>query len=99
MLPAHGPVGDSFHDRARELLDHHARRLEACLDVHVCGATALEVATRLRWTRRDRGFAELDAFNRMLAVCETVAHLDLLVDRGLLLIEEKAGTRRYVRPS
>jgi glyoxylase-like metal-dependent hydrolase (beta-lactamase superfamily II) len=44
MLPAHGPVSASFHDRGLELLDHHARRFEACLDVHVSGATALDVA-------------------------------------------------------
>lgn len=97
MLPAHGPVSDSFHHRVLELLEHHARRFDACLDVHVSGATALDVAAKLLWTRRDRAFAELDAFNRMLAVCETAAHLDVLVDRGLLLVEERAGTWRYLR--
>ena len=39
---------------------------------------------RCRWTRRERGFDELDLFNSMLAVAETSAHLDVLVLQGRL---------------
>jgi hypothetical protein len=45
-------------------------------------ATAHEVAQRLLWTRRERGLAELDQFNQMMAVCETLAHLDVMVEDG-----------------
>jgi hypothetical protein len=44
--------------------------------------TGLEVARRLRWTRRERRLADLDPFNQTLAVLETVAHLSVLVAQG-----------------
>jgi hypothetical protein len=37
------------------------------------------------WTRRGRAFASLDPFNQMIAICETMAHLDVLADRGQLV--------------
>jgi hypothetical protein len=40
------------------------------------------VAQQLSWTRRERRLAELDPFNQMLAVLETVAHLKVLVAQG-----------------
>jgi hypothetical protein len=46
--------------------------------------SALDVASQLRWTRRERNLSELDPFNQMLAVTETAAHLDLLVSQGRL---------------
>ena len=85
LLPAHGPVAASVHSRVDQLLDHHVRRLDqAYTVVGPAGATAFEVAERLTWTRRARAFADLDAFNRMLAVTETAAHLDMLVVQGRL---------------
>jgi glyoxylase-like metal-dependent hydrolase (beta-lactamase superfamily II) len=95
MLPAHGPVTDSVHDRVHALLTHHEQRFDACLDVLGQGSSALDVAADLTWTRRERAFVELDAFNRMLAVCETAAHLDVLVDRGVLGVDDRTGVRRY----
>jgi len=40
------------------------------------------VAEGLPWTRRERPLGKLDDFNRMIAICETLAHLDLLADGG-----------------
>jgi glyoxylase-like metal-dependent hydrolase (beta-lactamase superfamily II) len=84
MLPAHGATGGSVHERVRELLGHHDVRLEATRAVLLRspGATGLEVAGALPWTRRERAFSELDGFNQMIAVCETMAHLDVLLSRG-----------------
>ncbi len=80
LLPAHGPTGPSTHERAEELLAHHARRLDLSAAAVAAGAqTGLEVAQQLRWTRRERKLADLDPFNQMLAVLETVAHLTVLV--------------------
>jgi glyoxylase-like metal-dependent hydrolase (beta-lactamase superfamily II) len=96
MLPAHGPVSDSVHQRVDELLDHHEQRLARVAETVVNGATtAYEAALRLGWTRRQRKLAELDAFNQMLAVTETAAHLDLLVYQGKLAAVEEAGIRCY----
>ena len=96
LLPAHGGVTDSVHRRVDELVAHHGRRLDAVLDaVGRTDGSAAEVAEVLRWTRRERAFGELDAFNQVLAVFETGAHLDLLAAQGRLVCEEVDGVLRY----
>ncbi|MCX2730388.1 MBL fold metallo-hydrolase [Saccharopolyspora sp. NFXS83] len=83
LLPAHGPVTDSAHARVEELLAHHEQRLDqTAAAVRAGAATGFEVAGELGWTRRERSFADLDMFNQILAVGETLAHLDVLVARG-----------------
>jgi glyoxylase-like metal-dependent hydrolase (beta-lactamase superfamily II) len=85
LLPAHGPVTDSTHARIDALLAHHEERLTATADAVAGGAgTAFEVAGVLGWTRRKRRFDELDLFNQILAIHETAAHLEVLVERGWL---------------
>jgi glyoxylase-like metal-dependent hydrolase (beta-lactamase superfamily II) len=85
LLPAHGPVSPSVHDRVDELLRHHEARLEAiALLVHGVQSTAHDVASRLTWTRRKSNLDQLSPFNRMLATLETKAHLDLLAAQGLV---------------
>lgn len=83
LLPAHGPAGGSTHARATALVAHHERRLADTLGSLRSGAAfAVEVAEILRWTSRDRALHELGLFDRMLAVLEAAAHLDVLVLRG-----------------
>ncbi len=85
LLPAHGPVADSVHARVDELVAHHEDRLAASEAAVRAGAvTPYEVARALGWTRRNRVFADLDPWNRMLAVCETAAHLLVLAAQGRL---------------
>jgi glyoxylase-like metal-dependent hydrolase (beta-lactamase superfamily II) len=96
LLPAHGPVTGSTHARADELLAHHERRLAASAAAVAAGArTGWEAARRLRWTRRERQFDELDPYNQTLAVLETVAHLTVLVSQGLLTQTRQAGVDYY----
>ncbi|WP_116248374.1 MBL fold metallo-hydrolase [Nocardiopsis sp. FIRDI 009] len=98
LLPAHGPVTDSAHARVAELLAHHRGRLRATLAVLGEGAhDAFTVARGLTWTRRGTPFDGLDAVNRMLAVNETAAHLDVLVLRGGATVETADGVHRYTR--
>lgn len=83
MLPGHGPVGASVHERVDELLEHHDERLDATMTAVQKGAgTAHEVARILTWTGRARRLDELDEFNRMLAILETYWHLEVLAERG-----------------
>lgn len=90
LLPAHGPVGGRVHARTDELLAHHDVRLAQARDAVVAGAgTALETARVLRWTRREHRFDDMDLFNRMLAVLETGAHLEVLADRGEIVRSEQ----------
>jgi glyoxylase-like metal-dependent hydrolase (beta-lactamase superfamily II) len=96
LLPAHGPVTDSTHARVEELLRHHDERLTATADAVAMGHdTAFAVAGMLGWTRRQRRLPELDTFNQVLAVNETTAHLDVLVERGWLTRETVDGVAHY----
>jgi glyoxylase-like metal-dependent hydrolase (beta-lactamase superfamily II) len=97
LLPAHGPVSPSTHSRIDELTDHHAERLRVMADVLSGGpCTGYDVALAVGWTRRQRRLADLDLMNQMLAICETVYHLDLLVAQAVAVSQlEDDGIRRY----
>lgn len=90
LLPAHGPVTPSSHQRVDQLLAHHEERLGKTLYALHRPRTAFEVAHDLGWTRHERAFDELNQFNQGLAAMETKAHLELLVARGLA--ERTTGT-------
>jgi glyoxylase-like metal-dependent hydrolase (beta-lactamase superfamily II) len=99
LLPAHGPVAPSVHARVDELLDHHDTRLAAMLAVLADGpCTAYQVALAVKWTTRNKTLAELDLMNQMLAIGETLSHLDLLVARGLAVADSSGGIDQF-RPA
>jgi len=100
LLPAHGPVGPSVHQRVDDLLTHHDKRLASAFDAVSNGAvTAYAVARQLRWTgRASRPLDALDPFNQMLAVLETAAHLDLLVVRHRLTSRSVDGVHHFELP-
>ena len=85
LLPAHGPVCESTHNRVNDLLAHHETRLEQTREA-ASGepVTAFQAASAIPWTRRLRKFADLDPMSQLLAVGETAAHLEVLVVRGQL---------------
>lgn len=96
LLPAHGPVGMSSHERVDQLLGHHEQRLRACLDAFSqADLTPYDVALMLPWTRHDKAFQSLDVFNAALATLETRAHLRLLVARGDLDADDADGTEVF----
>jgi glyoxylase-like metal-dependent hydrolase (beta-lactamase superfamily II) len=96
VLPAHGPDFAGLRERVDALLDHHATRLSACIEALRGGATtAYEVAHQIPWTRRNRAYTELDLGNRLLALTETIAHLELLAVQGTVAAEDRGDLRRY----
>jgi glyoxylase-like metal-dependent hydrolase (beta-lactamase superfamily II) len=101
LLPAHGPVSPSAHARIDELTEHHAHRLRIMADVLSGGErTGYDVAQSVAWTSRQRKLGELDLMNQMLAVCETVYHLDLLVAQGSAVSQVgEDRIRRYRLPA
>ena len=80
-----------------ELTEHHAQRLRIMAGVLSGGErTGYEVAISVAWTSRQRELGELDLMNQMLAICETVYHLDLLVAQGAAVSQAgEDGIRRY----
>ena len=67
------------------MASNHEQRLTATADCIQHGAhTAFEVANRLTWTRHKRSYDDLDMFNQILAIFETMAHLRVLAERELL---------------
>jgi hypothetical protein len=100
LLPAHGPVSNSTHERVNELLAHHETRLEQSLAAASAGpVSALAAARMIPWTRRQRKFDDLDPMSQILAVGETSAHLEVLVLRGQLTRDTSPeGVDMYRRP-
>lgn len=96
LMPAHGASGGSSHARARALLDHHDVRLAQTLAAVKDGAcTGMEAAAALPWTSRQHSFASLDPFNQMIAVNETIAHLDVLAARKQLTSQAGSAAIHY----
>jgi glyoxylase-like metal-dependent hydrolase (beta-lactamase superfamily II) len=99
LLPAHGWVASSVHERVTELLHHHEVRLATMGKIAENGATAHHVATQVTWTRHELSLSDLGLTHQRLAVSETLAHLDVLVLRGLLEVHrDQAGADRYHAP-
>lgn len=96
MLPAHGTTARTTHARAQELLEHHETRLRQIGDLVVAGSsTALQVASEMRWTRRERTLDELEIVHRMTAVLEVQSHLDLLEVRNVVTCSLVDGVRHF----
>jgi glyoxylase-like metal-dependent hydrolase (beta-lactamase superfamily II) len=92
ILPAHGPVAPSSHQRVDELLSFHDRRLDLSLAALADGpATGFTVAHQLGWTRHEKAYDELDEFSQGMAAMETKAHLELLVAQGRATREDSAA--------
>ena len=96
LLPAHGPTLPSTRARVDELLAHHDQRLrDTEAAVRAGRETAYDVARALKWTSRHRDFTDLDHFNQLIAVSETLAHLDVLVELDRLTVRTEDRIRYY----
>lgn len=96
MLPAHGTTEHTTWARTAELLDHHRTRLTQVADIVAAGSsTSFDVATRMRWTRRERRLDELEIVHRMMAVLEVQSHLDVLASQRVLNSDRVDGVRHF----
>ncbi|WP_396655743.1 MBL fold metallo-hydrolase [Microbacterium sp.] len=96
LLPAHGVVTPSVHARVGELQEHHARRLDQCVNAVADGARdTFDVAKALPWTRRGRRLSELSGMDQLMAVQETRYHLDLLQAEGRLTVDSSGPVDLY----
>ncbi len=94
VLPAHERPFPCFRQRIDEILEHHDQRLsEVVAAISDRVVTPRDIASQVEWNTGPWG--GMDATNRVLAVRETVAHLQLLEHRGVVVRAEGDGTAGY----
>jgi glyoxylase-like metal-dependent hydrolase (beta-lactamase superfamily II) len=92
VLPAHEYRFRGLPERVADLREHHEQRLTELLLLvgQRPGSTAWQLAEQLTWRRP---WPEIVGFIRRAAVGETLAHLELLVSRGLVASSDGATQR------
>jgi glyoxylase-like metal-dependent hydrolase (beta-lactamase superfamily II) len=100
VLPAHEYRFRGLPGRVADLREHHEQRLAELLALvrQRPGSTTWQLAERLPWRRP---WAQIVGFSRRAAVGETLAHLELLVSRGLAVNsggETQRWTTAPIRP-
>jgi glyoxylase-like metal-dependent hydrolase (beta-lactamase superfamily II) len=92
VYPGHGEPIDDAAARARELIEHHRRRLEAtAASLSAGGRTAYEISV-------DLFGPDLGPTQRRFAVAETLSHLERLVREGGARRSSAAGPVSYTGP-
>lgn len=90
VLPSHGKPFTGLHQRITQLIDHHDERLAAVMAA--CRQRACSAADMLPVLFR----RELDLHQTTFAMGESIAHLHLLLGRGLLTaVAGDDGVRRF----
>lgn len=95
-LPGHRETGD-FHARITELLRHHEKRLEECLnavlnnpDLSIC-----EIAGKMTWNVRCSSWEDFPLGQKYFAVGECLSHLRHLEVIGKVESDESEKIIRY----
>ena len=94
VLPAHEFDIKDLKKRVLEIRDHHRERLD---EMHRCvdaGATAWDVAGRVKWATGS--LADFEPFMQRAAVGETLSHLELLFEQGRLSKVKRDGTLYWI---
>jgi len=83
VLPGHGELFTDHRKRIRELGGHHkARAREILSELQTERLTAYEIASRIRWDVEFPSWDKFPAFQKLLAVGETLAHLKFLEEQN-----------------
>jgi glyoxylase-like metal-dependent hydrolase (beta-lactamase superfamily II) len=84
-FPGHGPAFSGIKQIIEGLFRHHDQRQATILkSIALDMKNAYQIATEIAWRTDDEpaGFQSLNTFNQRLAILETVAHLEYLVNEG-----------------
>ncbi len=94
ILPAHEAPFAHLARRVDELLEHHQVRLgEVVTAISSRVLSPWQIARQVEWSVGK--WEQMDSTNRLLAVRETVAHLQFLESQGTVNKVEKAGLTFY----
>lgn len=84
VLPGHEEIFANHRERIRQLKEHHRRRLTEITDrLRTESLTAYMLASEVHWDVNYSSWDEFPPFQKYLALGETVAHLNLLEQKGL----------------
>jgi len=81
ILPGHEHPFTDLKSRIEELIQHHQRRNSEILQtLKAKPKTAYQIATEITWMSDTNGFGwvKLDAWNKRMAVSETLSHLEAM---------------------
>ncbi len=94
VLPAHEYEFKDLPKRVREIIHHHATRLDEMLAiVGEDGATGYDVASGIVWTTGT--FDTFSFWMQRAAISETLAHLEYAVQDGRLTQTKRGGVVRF----
>jgi len=83
VLPGHGELFTDHRKRIRELKDHHRLRvMEMLSELRKQRLTAYQIASRIHWDVDFPSWESFPAFQKFLAVGETLAHLKFLEEQN-----------------
>jgi len=85
VLPGHQEIFTNHRERIKQLKDHHKQRLMEILDGLKAGSlTAYMLASKIHWDVNYKFWDQFPPFQKYLALGETLAHLNLLEQKGLV---------------
>jgi len=83
VLPGHGELFTDHRKRIKELEDHHRLRvMEILSELRTQRLTAYQIASRIHWDVNFLSWDRFPAFQKFLAVGETLAHLKFLEEQN-----------------
>ncbi len=93
LLPGHRRLITNAYGRARELLQHHVRRLCEIIDILAFHGpqTAYEVAKKMSWDVPFRSWEEYPVAQKFFAHAEALSHLKFLNSVGVVDVIEDSG--------
>jgi glyoxylase-like metal-dependent hydrolase (beta-lactamase superfamily II) len=96
ILPAHEDVFTNHSERINQLKEHYKERaLEILTKLQTQKLTAYQIASRLHWNIHYSSWEEFPAFQKYLAVGETLAHLKFLENQNKVKRDKQQETIFY----
>ena len=84
VLPGHEETFADHRERIKQLEEHHKQRLnEIAAALEAGSLTAYTLASKVHWDVNYNSWNEFPLFQKYLALGETLAHLNLLEQKGL----------------
>lgn len=98
ILPGHGNPFTGLQLRSEEIIQHHKRRNSEILEtIKVKPKTAYQISTEITWVPDTNGvgWQQLDSWNRVMAIMETMAHLESIRVDGKTSKFQRNGVTYY----